>query len=421
MTDNSVFEFITTNRNMCDLLVELTRSTINSPRNVELLDPYPPFFLENQIDVTRGTIAKLDMDVTKYGHYVKNKQFDRIKAVFKHNNFETIFNNISDTPSDILIKNRYGNDFYYLLRFILKSCKLEISYDNSIGDIKIFNVKNTFIDENIFHEKVRLADNKSGYLFHGSKDDCWHSIFRNGLKKVSNTSFMTAGAVYGAGIYMSNRYEFSLGYTSGSEKSIVAVYEVVNDPTTYEKTTCIYVIPGGESCILRHLIVGKSSNQKIYNAINMKFHGKTEEILIMNAKMSEKGLKRLERELRDIRKTNVFNVELIDGQLNNWLVSNDKATLHIIFPALYPFDPPFIYVKSPYFTSDSKYITSDGALCYEYLTPSGWQIAMCMENVLLQIFTFIINPGTIEHAGVYTYLDAKTSYEKLAVGQGWNN
>ena len=42
----------------------------------------------------------------------------------------------------------------------------------------------------------------------------WYSILRNGLRNLSNTSLMTAGAAYGAGIYASSQYTTSYAYTT---------------------------------------------------------------------------------------------------------------------------------------------------------------------------------------------------------------
>lgn len=42
----------------------------------------------------------------------------------------------------------------------------------------------------------------------------WYSILRNGLRNLSNSTLMTAGAVYGSGIYASSQYQTSYGYTA---------------------------------------------------------------------------------------------------------------------------------------------------------------------------------------------------------------
>jgi ubiquitin-protein ligase len=135
--------------------------------------------------------------------------------------------------------------------------------------------------------------------------------------------------------------------------------------------------------------------------------------------MSVKGKNRLTKEIKDIQK--LFKVELVNNSIDEWFVSNDKATLHIKFPSDYPFSPPFIYIKKQVFSSESKYITSEGAICLEYLTPSIWSPTYSIEGVLVQIFSEIINPGIIKENKENNITDAILSYEKLAIGNGWVN
>jgi ubiquitin-conjugating enzyme E2 Q len=54
----------------------------------------------------------------------------------------------------------------------------------------------------------------SNFFFHGSSMENWYSILRNGLRNLSNSALMTAGAAYGAGIYASENYATSYGYTA---------------------------------------------------------------------------------------------------------------------------------------------------------------------------------------------------------------
>ena len=139
------------------------------------------------------------------------------------------------------------------------------------------------------------------------------------------------------------------------------------------------------------------------------------------SKMSDKGTKKLMKELEDIKKENYYQIELVDNKINHWIVSTSKAKLEILFPELYPFEPPFIFIKSPNFTSDSKYITDKGAICYEYLTPNNWLPAISIKNVIVQIDVLIIQPALIDSEASYNFNDAKKSYDILAHGNGWFN
>jgi hypothetical protein len=48
--------------------------------------------------------------------------------------------------------------------------------------------------------------------WHGSGGGNWHAILRTGLKNMSNTKLMSAGAVHGAGIYTAKNFHVSKGY-----------------------------------------------------------------------------------------------------------------------------------------------------------------------------------------------------------------
>ena len=69
---------------------------------------------------------------------------------------------------------------------------------------------------------------------------------------MSNTGMMTAGAAYGAGIYTSDNYSTSLGYTRSANNPILGVYEIVGLKDKYRKGSTIYVLPSNDICILRY-------------------------------------------------------------------------------------------------------------------------------------------------------------------------
>ncbi|KAF8386396.1 hypothetical protein PRIPAC_75538, partial [Pristionchus pacificus] len=71
---------------------------------------------------------------------------------------------------------------------------------------------------------------KTRYLFHGSKKENWHSIIRSGLKNMSGTKYMTSGAAYGSGIYLSNLISTSFGYSSP--------FDLENEPQQCQKKKC---------------------------------------------------------------------------------------------------------------------------------------------------------------------------------------
>merc|ERR1712224_122749 len=91
------------------------------------------------------------------------------------------------------------------------------------------------------------AGKGSRFMWHGSDVFNWHAIARTGLKNMSNTKYMSAGAALGAGIYFANDMAYSLNYAraqkgwpkskiSGGEREpgmrCIALCEIVRGHTT---------------------------------------------------------------------------------------------------------------------------------------------------------------------------------------------
>jgi hypothetical protein len=132
--------------------------------------------------------------------------------------------------------------------------------------------------------------------------------------------------------------------------------------------------------------------------------------------MNVKQKFRLNKEIQSVRED-----YLIYENGDDWIVHLDKAKLHIIFPETYPFNPPFIYIKEPIFTETSEYISKDGALCIEYLSPNNWMPSLSIKNLIFQIDTLIIQPGVILKTGIYNLDKAKESYNKMSIINQWSN
>ena len=59
----------------------------------------------------------------------------------------------------------------------------------------------------------RKAITPSIFVYHGTGADCIYSLQRNGLRNLSNSQMMTAGAAYGQGIYISNNLGMATAYS----------------------------------------------------------------------------------------------------------------------------------------------------------------------------------------------------------------
>ena len=79
-----------------------------------------------------------------------------------------------------------------------------------------FLMKSATPEKEAKFQALKRKHKKSVFAFHGSPTECWHSIVRCGLKNVSNTNMMTAGAAHGAGIYCAPDMGTSIGYMKSS-------------------------------------------------------------------------------------------------------------------------------------------------------------------------------------------------------------
>ena len=102
------------------------------------------------------------------------------------------------------------------------------------------------------------------FLFHGSKIHSWYPIIKNGLKVMSKTIFQANGAAHGNGIYFSDDFNYSLSYSSNNRSInlansdiVVGVFEILNDPIAYKKSSNIFVIDDPSIILLRTLVITK--------------------------------------------------------------------------------------------------------------------------------------------------------------------
>lgn len=453
---DDVTTFIKNNYDSFILLVHLTKESINSFKVFDFLDPFPNYFLDSSyknnlmLSQKRGNLMKLELSPENFSAYNKAKQINKIKEIINQLDLNELKNNPS-LINDSSLAQSIGMDCYFLLRFIIKSCLLNIVKETETDTITLYKINHPFYVENEFKKKSNEINNS--YLFHGSPSECWYSILRNGIKIMSATNMQLNGASYGSGIYTSNDYNFSLSYATrcmdSVKKPIVGVYEVIGSKDTYAtKNKSIFLIPSNDLCLLRYLIVGKASDikntqnkkskniNKIYEKedtpkseidfINQYFESVLQEKKLNETiRMKSINNKKLMNEYKRMTTNEKFNyqIKLVDENLLNWQVTYLGVTICFKFPELFPFEPPFVYIVKPKFNLSAQNITSDGAICSEYLTKSNWLPAISIECLIVQIFSLIIEPNITymvnQSNDSYDEQLAIKSYEKLAKGNSW--
>lgn len=419
-------------------LIQSAIEAINSNRKMDIFEPFPTYFMKkDNIDVVRGTLSKLSGQ-----NYDKLKDFDKLNVVIKSFDKEEIVKLANEIKTDKLLMNVIGKDLYVLLRFILLSCTQSIMLDQSddfMGidkNVKVYTLFNKF-DE----EKFNVSKEQTQFLFHGSNWSNWYSILRNGLKNCSGTKLMTAGAVHGNGIYLSDNALLSFGYGRSGSKSVIGVFEVINGEK-YEKATNIFVVNDEKVLMQKYLLIIPSQNycDKINSAFNKVIHIEQKDTQTF---YNNKCIGKIIREYKLIKKSKNPNFRIdvnpdypfkwkifIFGFDENLLLFKDmkklgikEIELELRFPPNYPFSPPFIRVVKPRFERLTGHVTLHGAICHEILTNKGWTATCTIESLIILILSEMAEgSGRIDmnkYNLEYNFDEAKVSFEHVCKTHGW--
>eukprot|EP01034_Spumella_vulgaris_P029926 gene29926-37059_t len=169
----------------------------------------------------------------------------------------------------------YMQESHYLLTWILNSHRAMLKYvplkDQTVfernlsgGNLHMFRITTPPEKEAAFQKQKAKNGGKTEWVYHGSKAGCWHSIIRNSLKNLSNTVRMTAGAAYGAGIYLGGNVQTSMGYVGQADTTwqqsalgitwcILSAEKVSNNSS---KGNGIHVEPNEDNVVNRYLLCG---------------------------------------------------------------------------------------------------------------------------------------------------------------------
>lgn len=184
---------------------------------------------------------------------------------------------------------------YSVLRYILSTSRLKLHLLTGDEQFKFFDAHYQFAvlhdspEREAYFESRRIQQRGSFFAFHGSSAENWYSILRNGLRCLSNTSYMSSGASYGSGIYLGGQLAVSLPYCAlrgpgwshgvlNNGVSLVAICEVINGSIRNEDVNTsihlrhlrgysrgIMVVPPEyeKDVAIRYIIVLKTQNSSV--------------------------------------------------------------------------------------------------------------------------------------------------------------
>jgi len=384
--------------------------------------------------------------------YLESIKLNKTKKVDEQVNM--LVNDILKSDSDNELFNHWGSEYYGWIKHIIVSNRTmmrkgdlfsqrDISEVVSVCKTSTMSIDNLVQIKIEHHPKVeetfKSRSNKTCYLYHGSSSECWYSILRNGLKNASGSSLQVNGAVHGAGIYMSDTINVSIGYSRGQE-IVLAVCEVLGERNIYKKTTGIYTCKDESAVLLRYLLVFPSTCDKFITLLlDNKFGGGLEkDNQERTLKVKQVRNTRLPNEIKRIKTDNNFEVyENGDSELlikiknlDNELLSNnlsfygiDGITIKMIFPDDYPLGVPFLFIEEPQLLCDTGQITEHGAVAIDCLTPNNWRPVLNIVElirrtcVILRESKATINPVYLGEKNIYQL--AKESYWELAKLKQW--
>jgi ubiquitin-protein ligase len=274
-----------------------------------------------------------------------------------------------------IIKNAISNNYFSMS-----------SRENVISDKSVI-----FIHIN-YSAEVENKFHQNHYLFHGSSIYSWYPIIKNGLKVMSGTALQANGAVYGKGIYFSDSFKLSLGYSQNRSINlnlcVVGVFEILEDPIKYNKSTNIFVIDDDTILLLRSLVITKNTS-KISGDITNYFI-KELPLQKKNNKLSISLLKnkRLDLEYKKILlDTNIIDIKIIDQtkwEIEFVKIKNNLIKIELIF-SNYPISPPIIKMLSN--IQINGLINQDGAIRIDLVNPTNWKLT----NNLTEICSYLYN------------------------------
>jgi ubiquitin-protein ligase len=451
----------TPNITILEFIIKTAYWAISSPRREIIYDP-KPLYLENLASKMSNTNTTI---------------WDLLDTFIKYFPLDKLLKIIKKCDNDSELFNRIGEIGYAFIKMTLKSNNTMIFSDNIINSSDIYNeLKTTNANEdaldsvadkvisltqfNVQHpqqiENVFKKAKETCYLYHGSRQENWYSIMRNGLKVGSTNKLLVNGAVYGNGIYLSDEINFSLTY-SNSNNIVIGVCNVIGSREQWKKTNNIYVVPDEKNVLLKYLIVfpNKNNNQtdvlsyNLMKILNTKFqHSIQSEQTQKQSQVSSLHVKRLMKEYKTLIQKSEdelgFKIKLktednldvwkiyikSDGFEGNPLIQSDMKKYNISYVELeftfnenYPVQPPFVRIVSPRFIYRTGHITIGGSICMELLTNQGWDMTTSVSTVITYIKSAIMEgEGQIDPANYkssYDMNEAVDAYQRMLKSHGW--
>ena len=376
--DDRICDLVIKDIILIELLLEIFIKGTTHPKADKTFNPFPNI---KNIKTIKQLILKLNEEKTNIDiNLIKNYCSDiELYKTIGSTAYAIINNAISNNYFSLSTINNFRPE----IMNIQSSIKINSIFDSP--DIK-------FINLNYSHE-IESRFKKENFLFHGTPLYSWYPIIKNGLKVMSGTEFQANGAVHGTGIYFSDSFDFSLGYSTRiGGKRIVGVFEINDDINKYLKTSQIYVINDDKILLLRYLII-----------VEEKFTGSCKELTdfffkILGSlnkndfvKSSNIKNKRLNKEMKLLESNELVSGVNIINEITHWEINCKKKdstnySIQVYFND-YPKLPPKIII--PEIKSIPMLIDKEGNVLLPEITLSGWNLTTTLTNLVDKINKYL--------------------------------
>lgn len=386
VTDNRVIQAYNKDSKVFEFLLQILISGINHPKGSMAFKPLPSIPGVNSLERLKEVIPLelTNTDITKIYNCIQNSLTDfELQSKIGEMNYCILKNAISDNYFSMSSRVHVSGDKKKVKT--VNSLNKEEEKEEHETNIIFLNINYSAEIENKFPQKY--------YLFHGSSVYSWYPIVKNGLKVMSGTALQANGAAHGPGIYFSDSFEMSLGYSIRSicnnyPYNIVSVFEILQDPTQYKKTAGIFVITDDSILVLRYFVlvkIGSKLPKDITKTFTLEIPAqkqvnRTSVILVKS--------KRLNAEYKKISDESFIKEVIILDEFT-WIIKFQDIKSHSVIIELkfsnYPLYPPDIKLVSP------KQLGSIGDsqqnIKIPLTNPNTWEIT----NTLSQICLFLYN------------------------------
>ena len=246
-TDSRVIELFMRDEKVFEFLIKIFMEGLSHVKHSQTFKPLP------FINGITNSSQLIEIVPTKLRTKPENLLIQIKQILLNYDNtYSTIFELKMDMQIEMEIFEKFGSLTYSIVKnAISNNYFLMSSRENDLGN------SISFIHIN-YSTQVEEKFRTGNYLFHGSPIYSWYPIIKNGLKVMSGTSLQANGAAYGSGIYFSDSYNMSYGYSKSICYNIVGVFEIATDPNQYKRSTNIFVIPCDTVILLRTIIIAIS-------------------------------------------------------------------------------------------------------------------------------------------------------------------